>query len=73
MDDTLACDVDLGDSYACSLHLSHHDELLAKGAENCWCDDEDDGNTESDHLHELGEARDPEIYRATRSDAWIFR
>ena len=73
VDDTLACDVDLDDRCACSLHLPRHVELLAEGAENCRRDDEDDGDTESDHLHGSGEARDPEVYRATRPDAWIFR
>ena len=73
MDDTLACDVDLGNRRACSLHLPHHVELHEEATENCRCDDEDDGDTESDHLHGSGEARDPEVCRATGSDAWIFR
>ena len=33
VDDTLACDVDLGNRCACSLHLSHHVELHEKGTE----------------------------------------
>ena len=73
VDDTLACDVDLGDRCACSLHLPRHVELHEEGTEDCSSDDEDNGDTESDHLHGSGEARDPEVYRATRPDAWIFR
>ena len=73
MDDILACDVDLGYRCACSLHLQHLVELHEENTEDCLCDDENDGDTESDHLHGSGEARDPEVYRATGSDAWIFR
>ena len=72
MDNTLACDVGLECEHISGLYLHHADELCEQDSRICPRDEEDNVDTKPDYIHGFGEARNPEVFRATRSSTGSF-